>query len=787
MEPGSPMSFQKISSRLPSACLLAVALAFSSESPADVPGLKKVLETMADQKSVSPAGEKTDDKVARLQQWQKEARESQARFEDPAAATSLPAGITPVDLEERRSEAEQTVLNTGRYLKSLDVAVSESKALDDARKESAAWVGFKDAPPYSILMLDELRNEQDAVRGKLSSYESSMVVFQRTLASLLAETRANEEAANKLPVDGDDAVKWKREASQAKARLLAVRAGLVQTNCEILGYQIENTKTELALLDRKIKIARSRTKFSKEDLAKIETATSERKAALAKELDAVLKRQKSAAMSRKQEQAALDTLVASAPEGKQPDGLDLAKFRVDLANERVDTLESVGEGLENLSQLEVIILNSYQERKAYYDAAKPEGRAKSLLALNDLRDRLKAWQIFLDNEVSGVNADLNRLDSRYASTDPADPKAPLLVDQRKGKAEKLAVYQRISRSVETQSKLLDRWVEDFTPRDKKTIDQQFSESAAGAWNFAKRIWSFEVTSSEEKVEVQGQVFTTKVPVTLGELLRALFFFTLGYGILARIANRIQGTVTRRGHIAEAQAKTLRNWAMIVAAVFLAIGTLSLLKIPITIFAFFGGALAIGLGFGSQTLIKNFICGIIVLFERKIRVGDIVDVGGLSGTVSEINTRSSVLRGGDGKETLVPNSFFLENRITNLTLSNRRVRRTLSVRAALGSSPQTVSTILKECVERHGLILKEPAPVITFEDFTDNAYVFTAYYWTEFNDKTNGDVVASDIRFMLEKRFSEAGIDFAGAKQEFPMRTDQPLQLEWVRRPNSPLE
>ncbi|MBK1816007.1 mechanosensitive ion channel [Luteolibacter yonseiensis] len=779
------MLFQKTSFKLKLACLLAAVLAFSNESPADAPGLKKVLESMGDQKS-TPSGEKPDDRLARLQQWRKEGAESIARFDDPAAAASLPAGITPQDLEERRNEAEQTVQNIDRYLKSLDVAVSESKALEATRKETDAWVGFKELPPYSILMLDELRNEQDAMRGKLSSHESSMVVFQRALAPLLVETRANEEAANKLPVDGDDAVKWRRDASQAKARQFAVRVGLIQTSCEILGYQIESTRAELALLDRKIKIARSSTRFGKEDLAKIESASSERKAALTKELDAVQKRQKSATTARKQEQSALDALLASAPEGKAPEGLDLAKFRMDLANERVDTLEAVAEAFENLRQLEAMILSSYQERKSWYDAAKPDSRTKSLLALRDLRDRLNAWQVFIENEISGINADLSRLDSRYASTDPSDPKAPLMAEQRKGKAEKLAVFQRISRSVGSHLKLLERWIVDFTPRDKKTINQQLTESATEAWDLLLRIWSFEVTSSEEKVEVQGQVITTKVPVTLGGLLRALFFFTIGYAILARIANRIQGTITRRGHIAEAQAKTLRNWAMIVAAVFLAIGTLSLLKIPITIFAFFGGALAIGLGFGSQTLIKNFICGIIVLFERKIRVGDIVDVGGLSGTVSEINTRSSVLRGGDGKETLVPNSFFLENRITNLTLSNRRVRRTLSVRVAHGSSPQTVSTIIKECVERHGLILKEPAPVITFEDITDNAYVFTAFYWTEFNDKTNGDVVASDIRFMLEKRFSEAGIEFAGAKQDFPVRTDQPLQLEWIGNSNSPL-
>jgi potassium-dependent mechanosensitive channel len=769
------------------ALLLAAALAVFSHAPAQEPGLKKVLDTL-NSTQAAPASEKPDDAVARLQQWQKEAREALARLDDPAAATSLPAGITPLDLEERRRDTEQTVMNISRYLKALDVETAEKKAVENAQAESTAWVGFKDKPPYSILMLDELRNEQDAVRGKLSSYESSMVVFQRTLATVLAEAKANEDTAKKLPANGDDAAKWRLESSKGKTRLFAARASLIQLNCGILGYQIERTKAELSLLERKIKLAKAGARFSDPDLAKITASAGEKKAALTKELEGIAKRQKAAAASRKQEQSALETLIASVPEGTQPEGLELAKFRLDVASERVDTLESIAEGYENLIQLDVITLNSYQERKAYLDAAAQADRTKALLSLNDLLDRLNAWQIFIQNEIAGATADLDKLDSRYASIEPGNPQAPLLVEQRKGKAEKLAVYQRISRAVDIQIRLLARWIADFTPKkEDRSLFEKGSELATRSWNFIRQIWSFEVTSSERKTEVDGQVFTEKVPVRLGDLLRALIFFAIGYCILARIANRIQGGITRRGHIAEAQAKTLRNWAMIVVAVFLAIGTLSLLNIPITIFAFFGGALAIGLGFGSQTLIKNFISGIIVLFERKIRVGDIVDVGGLSGSVTEINTRSSVLKGGDGKETLVPNSYFLENRVTNLTLTNRRVRRTLTVRSALGSSPQTVSTILKECVERHGLILKEPVPIITFEDITDNAFVFTAYYWTEFNDKTNADVVASDIRFMLEKRFAEAEIEFAGAKQDFPMRTDQPLQLEWVNKPNAPLE
>jgi small-conductance mechanosensitive channel len=278
------------------------------------------------------------------------------------------------------------------------------------------------------------------------------------------------------------------------------------------------------------------------------------------------------------------------------------------------------------------------------------------------------------------------------------------------------------------------------------------------------VWDFNVSKYEEITPTGAKNVRT---VQLGTIIKALVFFGVAYWILARISRRMQRLVVSRIHMGEAQANTLRTWVMIVVGFGLAIATLNFLSIPLTLFAFFGGALAIGLGFGTQTLIKNFISGIIVLFERKIRVGDVVDIGGVSGTITEINTRSSVLRGGDGKETLVPNSLFLENRVTNLTLSNRRVRRLVTIRVSAKAAPHLVSVILKECAERHGLILKDPAPYVTLEDIVENANIFGIYYWTEFNDKTNADVVASDLRFMAEKRIGELVASTAAEKLEEP--------------------
>jgi potassium-dependent mechanosensitive channel len=266
------------------------------------------------------------------------------------------------------------------------------------------------------------------------------------------------------------------------------------------------------------------------------------------------------------------------------------------------------------------------------------------------------------------------------------------------------------------------------------------------------------------------------------LLRALLFFVIGYWIASKIANRIQTTLITRGHLAETNAKMLRNWLMIIVGVFLAIGTLSFLRIPLTIFAFFGGALAIGVGFGMQTLIKNFISGIIVLAERKIRVGDILDVDGVVGTVVEVNTRSSILKSADDVETMIPNSVFLENRVTNWTLSSGHMRRNIRIRVAYGTDPQKIMEILTEVGARHGLILKHPAPYAIFEDFSDNALIFTLYFWINLSSGTNGTIVASDLRLMIEKQCTENRIGVTMPQRETHLTTDKPLQVQLTQPP-----
>jgi potassium-dependent mechanosensitive channel len=206
---------------------------------------------------------------------------------------------------------------------------------------------------------------------------------------------------------------------------------------------------------------------------------------------------------------------------------------------------------------------------------------------------------------------------------------------------------------------------------------------------------------------------------------------------------------------------------------------NLARIPLIVFAFLGGALAIGVGFGTQTIIKNFISGVLILLERKVKVGDTVDVDGALGRVTSVDLRASTILGFDGVETVIPNSTFLENKVTNWTHNNSRIRRIMRVGVAYGSRTDLVRDILAGCAERHGLVLKEPQPLVFFEDFGDNAMIFALYFWIDYGPEVNPLRVASDLRFMIEQRFTEESIAVACPQRDVHLDSEQPLRVEVV--------
>ena len=610
-------------------------------------------------------------------------------------------------------------------------------------------------------MVEELIERREAIEGKQTSSRSSVEVFKATLAGLLKESKVAEEdvelALKGLEQAKEDKAKlqWKLDTLKVKQRTLFVRASGLQHTITSLEELMRANEVSLGLLSRKIKEAGDDLVFSEEDLARIKEASADRQSAWKKEGAEYRKRQRKAVDEKAVTAAALASLKAT-PE-PDPTALEMAELNVETASVQLEALESISDSLDAILQLEAFTPESYELRFILLNNPNPAERKAAIASLASLHQRLEAWEVVASNQLASVSADIGKEQSRASLLPADDPKLVPLNKQRATLWEKQALFQRAIQAINNQRRTISRWLAYYADKEKAPWYTPAVETLSNGWQAAMGIWNIPVNRYEETLEVDGQKVVQTRFVTLGTIVSAVIVFTIAYFIAARISRRVQGILVHRRLIGEAQARTLRNWVMLLVALLLALATLSWLSIPLTIFAFLAGALAIGVGFGTQTIIKNFISGIILLFERKVRVGDIIEVDGINGVVSEINTRSSIVRGFNGIENLIPNSLFLENRVVNWTLNSRLLRRELTLRVALDSPTQTVIEILNEAAARHGLILKDPAPLATLSHFGDNSLDFTLYFWIELNDKTNGLLVDSDLRLMIEKRLTDFDI------------------------------
>nr|WP_321468909.1 mechanosensitive ion channel domain-containing protein [uncultured Desulfobulbus sp.] len=190
------------------------------------------------------------------------------------------------------------------------------------------------------------------------------------------------------------------------------------------------------------------------------------------------------------------------------------------------------------------------------------------------------------------------------------------------------------------------------------------------------------------------------------------------------------------------------------------------------------ALGVGIGFGLQEIVANFISGIIILFERPIRVGDVVTVDTTDGVVTRIRIRATTIRDFDGKELLVPNKEFISGRLLNWSLSDPMIRILLPVGVAYGSDLARAMQLMRQTAENHPLVLKDPKPWVTFDSFADSALLLNLRCFVGSVD--NRVRVRSDLHLGIDDAFRTAGISIAFPQQDVHLDTTTPLAVHLVR-------
>jgi potassium-dependent mechanosensitive channel len=174
-----------------------------------------------------------------------------------------------------------------------------------------------------------------------------------------------------------------------------------------------------------------------------------------------------------------------------------------------------------------------------------------------------------------------------------------------------------------------------------------------------------------------------------------------------------------------------------------------------------------------------VSGVMLLVERPMRIGDLVEVDGLRGRVTEIGLRASTIRGGDGMESMVPNSRFVEGNMTNWTYSNPTARQTIEIRVAYGSPLRTVNDILNDVLARYGLILKQPAPQVYLAGYEDSGIKFTLNYWVEMTEQVDSSRIKGDLLHMIDGAFGDARIAIPYSHKDTRLSKEDPAPTTLV--------
>jgi potassium efflux system protein len=194
-----------------------------------------------------------------------------------------------------------------------------------------------------------------------------------------------------------------------------------------------------------------------------------------------------------------------------------------------------------------------------------------------------------------------------------------------------------------------------------------------------------------------------------------------------------------------------------------------------------GAFGVGIGFGLQSIVNNFVSGLILLFERPIQVGDMIQVDTLLGTAERIGIRASLVRTLDGAEVIVPNADLVTGRVVNWSLSDRMRRFELSVGIAYGSDLPAALDLLNRIAREHDGVADEPPPVARFAGFGESSLDVTLLAWTSLDGWPD---VASDLRVRVNAAFAEAGIEIPFPQRDLHVRSVEGLPGASPSGPNS---
>jgi small-conductance mechanosensitive channel len=667
--------------------------------------------------------------------------------------TLLTATDPQSDLETRaealRSDIAQTEQSSPRSARAalerqLLTSLERRRDLERARVDAglilAAPTSAKGDPPRTLLEADDLRREVqqldesiDAGARRLELLRADRDAAASRLTRAVAQRRQLEESGEQDP---ESLAVAKRDAEFAESS--SAELDVLE---EVVELQQEKDRAQRDALNRRLAAAGTLARLTAPEIEEIDRRIAARSAELQQRLAA-------AAKSREVAHRELDEQAATA----SPARMQTLKDR--LATGDV-SIELAREATANLT----IEQSAWQLAMRYWRDGDPS-------ALVDAEQRGPIIRASFERRLDFIKTSTEQMLTRLGALDAQIARAPESPDAAEWKAQRIELDQQVrlmqGAIVDERSTLalLERLRDEFNARiSVATLKDRIALAWFSARKTIERVWNFEVFSVDQTVEVDGRQTSVPRGVTVAKIVKAPLLLLIGLFLAFKLTARLERYALKRG-TDEASARLTRRWTLGLLAAACALSSLAIAGIPLAAFAFVGGAVAIGVGFGMQTLFKNLISGVMVLVERPFRLGDEIEVGNLRGSVVDIDLRASVVRDNDGSETLIPNSVLVEQNVRKMISQATVAGQTLSVLVDPTSDPRTVMDTLRSTAQRHGQLIDSREPIVSLDDFGGQGLHFTLQYWTRVLPGNERKRIASDLRLMILGAFDDAGIRFA---------------------------
>jgi small-conductance mechanosensitive channel len=264
----------------------------------------------------------------------------------------------------------------------------------------------------------------------------------------------------------------------------------------------------------------------------------------------------------------------------------------------------------------------------------------------------------------------------------------------------------------------------------------------------------------------------KQPITVSNLIMFVLVISV-FAIISRIVRKIvRSQIFPRVAIEEGTQYTLLRVTHYLVIIVGAVVAFQFIGIDLTGLAVIFGLLSVGIGFGLQNVTSNFVAGLILLFERPIKVGDRITVGNTEGDVAEINIRSTTIRSLNNIAIIVPNSEFVSSTVINWTYGDQRVRLEIDVGVSYHSDLEKVFRCLREVAEEHWEVLRDPKPEVLHAGFGDSSWNMRLRAWIS-NPKTHPQV-RSALNCAIVRKFRENGIEIPFPQRDLHVRSPLPV-------------